>query len=243
MDGSLMGGREVGDRALEKLLQFVVGEQLIGRTAEVLDTFERELGAASRATALVGTRNGARLPDSERERPTEHGAAGLVPMRLLEELHHCSLRGIVRIGSVTRDAGADGMDAGIERRKDGPEGCAVAIGNAREEAIELVGRQQGLVTAAAGAGGTATVALVACAGAVVAGAGSLALFALAAGAGGALGLDCIASAAAGPVAARGGLGPGAPLQRPRHTRMRRPRVRPASSGQAEESKGRVRRET
>jgi hypothetical protein len=48
----------------------VVGEQLIGRTAEVLHTFERELGAASRAPALVGTRNGARLPDSECERPT-----------------------------------------------------------------------------------------------------------------------------------------------------------------------------
>ena len=77
-------------------------------------------------------------------------------MSLLEELHHCSLRGIVRISSVTRDAGADGMDAGVERRKDGPEGCAVAIGNAREEAIELVGRQQGLVTAAAGSRGAAT---------------------------------------------------------------------------------------
>ncbi len=121
MDGSLMAGREVGDRALEELLQLVVGEQLIGRTAEVLHPFEREFGAASRATALVGTRYGARLPDSERERPTERGAAGLVTMRLLEELHHRSLRGIVRIGSVSRDAGADGVDAGVEHLEDEPE--------------------------------------------------------------------------------------------------------------------------
>jgi hypothetical protein len=42
-------------------------------------------------------------------------------MRLLEELHHRSLRGIVRIGSVSRDAGADGVDAGVEHLEDEPE--------------------------------------------------------------------------------------------------------------------------
>lgn len=208
MDGSLMAGREFGDRALEEMLQLVVGEQLIGGTTEVFNTFEREFGAATRGTALVRTRNGACLPDSECERPTERGAAGLVTVGLLEELHHCSLRSIVSIGSVSSNAGADGVDAGVERPEDETEGRAVAIGNPREEAIELVRMQQGLVTTAAGSGGAATVSVVAGAGAVVTGAASRALFSPAAGANGAIGLDCVARAAVGTVAARGGLGLG-----------------------------------
>lgn len=156
LHGGLLRGREVGNGPLKELLEFVICEQVVCRAAEILEPLERELGAAARTAALVGARDGARLPYGEGESPAERGAAGLVAVRLLEELHHRSLRGIVRIGCVARDPSADRVDAGVERPEDGPEGRTVAIGNPREEAIELVRRDQGSVTPAAGSRGAIT---------------------------------------------------------------------------------------
>lgn len=188
-EGSLHSGpprwRQVCNGSVEELPELRICQQVVDTCRCIGEPPEIHLFGGACSAALAAASNRACLPDSERERPTERGAFGLVTMRLLEELHHRSLRGIVRIGSVSRDTGADSVDAGVERPEDGPEGRAVAISNPREEAIEIVGKKQRSVTAAAGSGGAATVA-------VVAGACCLAIVA---GAGGALGLDGVAGAA------------------------------------------------